>query len=139
MTRRELIAKLEAAPEGSRELDFEISLVVDHKAGGGIPRWESIRDGVAQDGRGLFLSDALGYVDQIPRFSRSIDAALTLVPREPRNEASGIYDYQLESTNGGLTISARVGNGDPCFADTLPLALTIAALKARTLSQPLGE
>jgi hypothetical protein len=70
---------------------------------------------------------------KLPPFTSSIDAALTLIPSEPRNEPSGTYDWQLESTNGGLTISARVGPEDTrSFAETPTLALCIAALKARS-------
>lgn len=64
------------------------------------------------------------------RYTESLDSALTLLPLEPKNEPSGTWDWQIESTNGGLTISARVGDVR-AFADTPAIALCIAALKAR--------
>jgi len=134
----EIISKLEAAKEGSAELDCQIFVAI-----GGTPLPDGTLQGWEWTGTVLrrpnkkdsvFTHDWDEWEPRyapIPYYTTSLDAALTLVPKEPKNEPSGIWDWQVESTNGGLTISARVGNYDMCFADTAPLALCIAALKAR--------
>ena len=98
-----LIARLEAATEGSRELHAETA---------GL-RWNSVGFYYHQNG-----VDHTG-----PNYTTSLDAALTLVPEE--------FDWTLGHTNSGLTIHAQVGPKIECFADTPALALCIAALKAR--------
>jgi hypothetical protein len=129
MDRTDLIKRLEEAREGSRELDLDIALAIDLKASGGQPRWDSVRDGVAQDGRGRFTSDALGYVSQIPRYTRSVDAALTLVPE------GHAWSVQFSaSTRGEAWLYPPDNIEDRQFyaaAATAPLALCAAALKAR--------
>ena len=104
----ELIAKLEAAAEGSRELDFEIEAVVLQPL----------------SGKGL----------QPPRYTTSIDAALTLVPNG--------WHYQIIKWRCGLgrkkAIEVRLAESGAKYfdeptaaANTPALALCIAALKAR--------
>jgi hypothetical protein len=81
------------------------------------------------------------HLDRFPEdakvYTASIDAALTLVPKDSAAEITGQYDWQLECINGGLTISARVGADEKTrsFADTPAIALCIAALKALTPHQ----
>ena len=126
-----LIAELERATEGSRDLELAIALETNHKATGGQPSWRSIREGVAQDGRQKFLSDTLGYVHQIPRWTRSLDAALTLVPEQcgwnMNDDGEGCVFQRVKRAGGpGWPI---IGN---CEGNTTPaLALCIASLKAR--------
>jgi hypothetical protein len=62
----------------------------------------------------------------IPQYTRSLDAALSLIPEG--------HDYILEHVNGGLTIGARVGHNDPdrtAWGDTAALAMCNAALRAQ--------
>ena len=109
-----LIAKLEAATEGSRELDFAIRLV-DEEPGTKI------------DGR---------FAELVPRYTTSLDAALTLVPADPKGGwywrvgHSSLYRgwahlnrYHPDNCDTGDETSAN--------AATPALALCMAALRAR--------
>ena len=129
--RTDLIARLESVTEGSRELDAEISVALE--PGEIVWRQANFTMDASYPAIKRARSNYIGgfAFEHVPYYTTSLDAALTLVPKEPKNEPSGIYDYQLESTNGGLTISARVGNSEPCFAETIALALCIASLKAK--------
>jgi hypothetical protein len=99
MTLSELIAKLEEAEEGSRELDCEIYVALGNPL--------------------------LRAVGKAPRYSSSLDAALTLVPEGSyaklqigRNHAKGWAWVELRDVEA-------VARSTPA------LALCIAALKAR--------
>jgi hypothetical protein len=104
----DLIERIEAASRGSRALDWEIH----------------VHDGI--DGKGMYGPH--------PRYSFSIDAALTLVPEG--------FEWSLEYQAGHHVSSdvecmvAIAKLGDPCFdweatSATPALALCAAALKAR--------
>lgn len=134
----DLIARLEAAQGGSEELSREISEAIGW-------RQESVGD----ESRGYFVPRYVVWFDPsgarkeagqlYPPFSQSLDAALTLVPER--------WNYQLLKTGGVLLSSGKpfsasikapseYGWVDPPYpsdgyADTMPLALCIAALKAR--------
>ena len=119
-----LIEKLEAATEGSRELDAEIELnrrdLLKAFAAGtvslAVPGWLS--------------GPALGESPvRCPRYTTSVDSALTLVP-------DGVLSWTVCDTPGGPT--ARIFDGDedhlgfPAIGCNSPaLALVIAALRAR--------
>lgn len=130
----DLIARLEQAVEGSRELDLDIAHAVNYLGAyvaAKTARWSTMADEIElYDGQ--TKTGILDPVRFVPHYTTSLDAALTLVPACPTNEITGKADYQLECTNGGMTISARIGETEYSFAETLPLALCIAALKART-------
>jgi hypothetical protein len=86
---------------------------------------------------GVALSDKL-VADfergQAPRYTASLDAALTLVPEG--------FDWIIGRTNSGLTIHAEVGGrgGEyQRFAETPALALCAAALRARDVSRHSSE
>lgn len=103
----DLIARLEAATEGSGDLDYEI--------------WDSLGTG------------ALGLADKprsIKRYTESLDAALTLVPAIWR-----IYAIQESHIEGewfaGLDRRREHRESMIGKAPTPALALCIAALKAR--------
>ena len=118
-----LIVQLEKIEGPDPDLDLEIAEMIYGRASMLLGDYKTY--GWHIDGKLLWSKDL--------HYTSSLDAALTLVPREPRNEVSGTYDWQLESTNGGMTISARVGSKDThSFADTPAVALCIAALKARS-------
>lgn len=99
---KDLIEKLEAAPEGSRELDEIIAVVMD-----------TVK---------IIQSGAHKLMD-FPYYTFSIDAALTLVP-----EGWGLL-MDLRKT---CRVRLEDGNSKPwIYAITPALALCIAALKAR--------
>jgi len=74
-----------------------------------------------------------------PRYTSSIDAALTLLPPDPTNENTGKADWRVENTNGGVTPNAQVGKY-VAHAETPELSLCLAALRMRfdtkTLRRP---
>ncbi|AOR76560.1 hypothetical protein BES08_07220 [Novosphingobium resinovorum] len=49
-------------------------------------------------------------LEEAPRYTESVDAALTLLPLCDTGER---FDYVLEHINGGLTIGCQVGTNDP--------------------------
>lgn len=98
----ELVAKLQAATEGSRELDAAIG-----KAIGKIPV-EWLDDFMPAD---------------IAQYSRSLDAALTLVP-----DRRGWSVQHLAQATAVVFGTEYIRT----WANTAPLALCIAALKARS-------
>ena len=122
----DLLARLEAATEGSRELDAIIWVEIVQ----GQPPIGNYATGIAN--ADLAAQDEGKEFCAVPRFTESLDAALTLVPEgwhldlhdwtwaeEPKWNASlqrcqGVY----EKVNGLSPTSA-------------PLAVTIAALRAR--------
>lgn len=63
-----------------------------------------------------------------PRYTESLDAAASLIPDG--------FDWILERTNGGITISSRVGHNDPdrySWGSTPTLALCVGALDAMVM------
>ncbi len=134
----DLLARLESASEGSRELDARIWCAVRGH------RFHAMNDSYPVGGRFFYYpatdsSHTYGHALVRGEFcTESLDAALSLVP-------SG-WQYQLLKTGGVLATS-----GKPCkasikapseygwvdeprphdgYAHTMPLALCIAALKA---------
>ena len=105
---KELIERIEAASEGSRELDEAISAKV-----AGV-RFQS----VSTAGGGL---RQFGYGLSTPDYTTSIDAALTLVP-----ESCGWAVYEHGSAQVGRNTKQYFGD-----ANTPALAICAAALKAR--------
>lgn len=101
MTNAELVAKLEAATEGSRELDYAVEM--------------SRYDPETMYALNLKLSGDL------PHYTTSLDAALTLVPE----------GYCWSIGFAGRTIANVWKTPTPSKGGTPALALCIAALKAR--------
>lgn len=129
MTRAELIARLEAASEGSRELDVLIADAI------GIPKRKMQFSHRGQPRWG-WNHDSHGGVDEWfrdpPALSRSLDAAMALVPKG--------WSWKLihEPVDGLYRVVIRhapaLANVAPAFvvsAATPALALVIAALRAR--------
>lgn len=120
MTREELIAKLEAATEGSRELDYMIRDYLWPGIPGDavLPRDFGFVRGVRDE----------GYAEE---YTTSLDAALTLVPEGegfilemiPPNKPS----VEILSVAKGYHHAHYLSHGA-----TPALCLCIAALKART-------
>ena len=111
----ELIAELEAAKEGSRVLDARV-----HEHNAIAPDWEKWLVGGMPFGR---------ISDQVPHYTTSLDAALTLVPEEWRVSHAGT------SADDGwhFNLIARTTNTETgrCWSNSPALALCIAALRAR--------
>ena len=130
---QDLMAKLEGASEGSRELDFAIAKEIGWKFHGEkeFKEW------------GLFWRDSTTEEwKQLPWWTTSLDAALTLVPKgwvtmhAGQNPVSGTWYW-------GLHKQAEAGINDGCCQQTesqdlftsaqqtnsAPIALCIAALK----------
>ena len=121
---KDLIAKLEAATEGSRELDADIYEAI----GCEVVRARKSRRGLNWCYRGHFPHGWLAIRwEKMNHLTTSIDAALTLVPEGmfwSIDSSGSAYICQLDS--GGQRGSVRVGDGE-----SPALALCIAALKAR--------
>lgn len=122
MTDIAVLAKLEAAKEGSRELDFEVARCVD--------LWRRAK--VPVSGRhpaywGYWRKrGGKWWRTQLPAYTTSIDAALTLVP-------DGVaWEISVPRKGGGYRILAGVSPVPNCsFGETPSLAICIAALRAR--------
>lgn len=106
----DLITRLESADGPDRELDADIHESIGNIVDRGCPiTWH--------------------YEDETPRYTASIDAALTLVPEG--------WHMSVNTTVGALlqgSAAVRDRDGGPSFASaaaTPALALAAAALKAR--------
>ena len=127
----DLIKRLEAAEEGSRELDMHIAIAAGFKERG-VPISEFLDSNRAVTSGELTAYQVVGHWG-FPHYTTSIDAALTLVPE-------GWHVASLhEGTYGGAWFAAIVPNGwltsvRAVQCRTSPsapaLALCIAALKA---------
>lgn len=121
----DLIAALEAAEEGSHELDKEIDRHLHPKL------WR--------------LSDAgrwfSNHLSRPPHYTRSLDAALTLVPRDGSVSTVSLSIWPDYNGSGNDVSDASLTRFHPdedeislgrcSMADHPALALCIAALKAR--------
>jgi len=112
----DLIQRLEAATEGSRELEEDIALSVV---------WRRLDGGTSAIASGVWQSpcDFWGGL-LLPCFTRSIDAALTLLP-EGYGAVSASFNEQGRSS---VRIAHPYVSGNGA---TPALATVIAALKAR--------
>lgn len=127
----DLIKRLEAAEEGSRELDGDIALILD------APRHFFESKGVSFDPTALQVDgpDCFGgkpiwggggHLWEATHYTTSIDAALTLVPED--------FDYSLIRCDGLFIADVSKSQSfdvNESEAATPALALCIAALKAR--------
>jgi hypothetical protein len=126
-----IISRLEAAPEGSRELGYEVLL-----ASG----WSHVKNPTSKDGMGALYAKRIkkpngwiiNYADA-PNPTRSLDAALTLVPEGlefsiERRHSKGMRPAYASIWSTGARDVDFHANGD---AATIELALCIAALKAQ--------
>ncbi len=128
MTREKLIAALEAATtEGSELLDCHIyALTAPDASAFPVREWHP------------------NYRSQVPRYTRSLDAALTLVPSR-FFWAVGAGRLSPAEPLYGATVSTAAPNGC-CGAEigaaehhhSAPVALCIAALKARAAEPETG-
>lgn len=127
MTSDELISKLEAATEGARWLDEEVAVAVG---------WT--RKDVKHDFKWKAPDDQLYILP--PRYTTSLDAALTLVPDSGVKNSPWLPCIELERTWGEhrwdgefrweVHLSHPTLDAHVASAPTAPLALCIASLKA---------
>jgi hypothetical protein len=117
-----LVTKLEAATEGSRELDAEVLNAVYGPTDIG-PRYPNSIPEPHGDGRSAWNGDALWAP-----VTRSLDAAVTLVPN---GMGWSIFNYKRSGQIGAFVHNSptTVVRG---YAKTVELCLCIAALKAFT-------
>jgi hypothetical protein len=117
-----LIARLEAATDGTVSLSEEVARAV------GWVSWRGQWFAPGTDPAGNPPS-----LDGAPNFTRSLDAALTLVPETAGIE---INRYWLTTRDGAVwSAQLRWGLRDSAASEdapSAPLALCIAALKARS-------
>lgn len=135
---KDLIEKLEAATEGSRELDAEIGA----QLGGGVASHNCSDNTRRTYGAGAWFTDAdnmravlIEHTHHAPHYTTSLDAALTLVPEgyawsldfDPKLPGKPGRPYYADVTDFS-THAAKAWSTTPA------LALCIAALKAREVS-----
>lgn len=111
MTAKTLIERLEGAEGPSRELDAEIEALFTDERGNRPLKF--------------FFNQVQSGHRRPPRFSSSIDAALTLVPEG--------WEWRLDNDTSGECAPYRFGMGQnmDCEAATPALAICIASLRAR--------
>lgn len=140
----DLIARLEAASEGSRELDALVwvaTLPPDGKGidGYGLPDSGAHYEHEADEDGSVTMWVVWSIASRskrarrpAPAYTTSLDAALTLVPEDKA--------WCVEAEPGGFSAWVDAG-GKATLGDARApaLALTIAALKARTRAPAPGE
>lgn len=120
-----ILAKLEVATEHSRELDGEIWCAANHLT---FVMWDGAGCVWKEDPQGR-ASIRHEPAEKIKPYSRSVDAALSLVP-----EGMGgmmMWDDRPDKYQPEALIDLPNGDEIRTQAKTLALALCIAALKAR--------
>jgi len=123
VTREELIAALERTDGPSRKLDAAI-----YKVAVGLKQYESIVSDALEEVCVRYYPGPPGpSFSRVPRYTSSLDAALTLVPEG--------WDWCIACISGKW--DAQVGEADTFMAEgaasngSVAIALCIAALKAR--------
>ncbi len=146
MTDADLIARLESATKGSRELDAEIEL--SHRRFLGLAGSSWVANYTLGKGRVLgWLWDGQSLASQTaaPHYTTSLDAALTLVPGgmenhdfDLRRSVRGKADWQYWTLwQARLNIDSVEDDSDETSgqyigcASTAALVICLAALKAR--------
>lgn len=112
----QLLEKLENSPVGSRDLDF---LVYSEVLNGGVP----------------LLSDEQN--NEIPYYTTSLDAALTLVPKDYDIMLGWNYHEREAGAVVGVNAMAGFSAGEAAFhsldrSSALALTVCIAVLKSKT-------
>ena len=129
MTRDELIAALEKATGADRDLDANIGKVAGWlKTGWAANRWWA-PDVAARARKAKKTPGSFGVLPlDLPKFTASIDAALTLVP----DDACWGVSRPRQPDMSGKQFWASIHGGHPGGRGATPsIALCIAALKAR--------
>lgn len=128
---KSLIAKLEAATEGSRELDAEIwrHLGLAPAIGDGVWDWKYMGNGAWHQSE---MESTWGRHAAAPHYTTSLDAALTLVPD---GLGRGCWAFSRDHYGGchaDVWRNAEFNRKEHGSSKTPALALCIAALKARS-------
>jgi hypothetical protein len=122
---RELVSRCERARGADRELDAKIARAV-----GRIPK-SAAYEGTIKMGD-LAWSNGLGY--QVPAYTGSLDAAMTLVPGKCGvNIMRPSYNADLEALTGGMPSGAQVFDHDESIDVTMACATPALALCAASL------
>ena len=131
-----LIARLEAAAEGSRELDEEIAFATEWRPIDWAPSAESFAEHEQKhDYATAWIAHAPWHNTwPIPHYTTSLDAALTLVPEGWQWDVRCAEFPQSCPTAFCWPPGVRSGHADE--AATPALAFCIAALKARAEIAP---
>lgn len=126
--KKALIEKLAQAEGPSRELDCLIGVAIGRFYTEPNIAWPELLDYVRRNDDGSIIHPGYGGDQMVPRYTASIDAALTLVDLER-------YDYAIRKTYAH--IFNRVGKREDydAWAPTPAIALCIAALSAKEPSQ----
>jgi hypothetical protein len=130
----ELAERVEKAEGADRGLDADIRLAVSGDCPYGaltgnrhqVIGWGKLSGYVNAYREVLTLDDALDD-EVVPRFTASIDAAMSLVP-----DNTGWAHWSPIGKRPSVAIETDAGWGDWHSARTLPLALVSAALRARS-------
>lgn len=121
-----LIERIEAATEGSRELDIAICQATDTNGYRIEHDGTILVSGDMGEGPGWFN---IGY--EAPPYSTSIDSALTLLPEGLEFEFTNLY--------GVAAVGMGLNTESPCYArredGNITLALLAAILRARQAMQ----
>src|SRR6185312_16180792 len=136
----DLLARLEAATEGSRELDAEIAYAIDFKPDDDPDfTWRGV---VERAGGVVKAAERLHHYSSmwgrwIPRYSTSLDAALTLLPAPQKNGLRCRFWLERKPTSEGTTelwfaeCRHHAVKGEMVSAPTAALAACKAILRAR--------
>lgn len=140
----DLIARLEKAEVGDREIDIEIDrLIRPHLYEGKVTPGVELPEGFGRDALSLAMHQA-------PHYTTSIDAALTLVPEGWHVDYLATGDKGASPTNPthwcrcivapalGNDAGWKAGAMKADRAETPALALVIAALRARQQGESNG-
>ncbi len=121
----DLLARLESAGEGSRELDAEIARVLGHKTVFRFGDWER---SATEDGK-------FCYWEALPSYTTNLQNALVLVPEgwdvwfvsRQRQISCGKFTHEPKISAEVMNAEERVERGE---ASTPALAMCIASLRA---------
>ena len=120
-----LIERIEAATEGSRELDKVIWLACT--PGATRNKWSYVHKATGRECTVDETRDKFGHLVSVPRFMESIDATLTLIPEGMEFEFTNLY--------GVAAVGMGLNTESPCYArredGNITLALLAAILRAR--------
>jgi hypothetical protein len=127
----DLITRLEGATEGSHDLDWTIA-----EALGWTKYWSSqtiyLPPGVVED---IQVEHPEGATVNLPKFSRSVDAALTLIPPDVWLNMGHRFNDQMARDRKVCFAGFETAEAPYYFgshAETFPIAICLASLKARS-------
>ncbi|WP_374453776.1 hypothetical protein [Phenylobacterium sp.] len=126
----QMIAKLEAASEGSRELDVDIAIA----SGEWTPPYGAERDADRPD---VWRRSGVNYWAQYAAYTTSLDAIVALIARKLPGVAG--WSVALDTYDNSAALTDMAGETRGAVAKTLPLAACIAFLRALQAQQETSE